>query len=160
MPNLKGKRLTNAQAALDAAGVQTVNAVDGTGQGRVVIDPDNWVVTSQNPAAGVAVSGSTVATLKVIKPSDGQGAQGVKAGVVPNVVCKDLQSAQDTLQAAGFYNLGSEDGTGEGRMQILDRDWVVIGQSAKAGSKPSGGTRIVLRAVKFGEPTGRSGCRS
>jgi hypothetical protein len=47
------------------------------------------------------------------------------------VVCKDLQTAQDTMQAAGFYNLGSADGTGQGRAQVADRNWVVIAQSAR-----------------------------
>ncbi|HEX5497002.1 MAG TPA: hypothetical protein VFX70_20765, partial [Mycobacteriales bacterium] len=72
----------------------------------------------------------------------------------------DLQAGQDALQAAGFINLGSRDGSGRGRMQIIDRNWVVTGQSARPGSRPGAGTRIVLTAVKFGEPTGKSGCQS
>ena len=84
----------------------------------------------------------------------------MSTGTLPNVVCKDLQAAQDTLQAAGFYNLGSEDGTGQGRAQLIDRNWVVVAQSARAGSAPSPTTRIVLTAVKYGEPTGNSGCPS
>ena len=52
------------------------------------------------------------------------------------------------------------DGGGQGRMQILDRDWVVIAQSVPAGSKPRLSQRIVLTSVKYGEPTGSSGCKS
>ena len=52
------------------------------------------------------------------------------------------------------------DGTGKGRLQILDRDWVVIAQSPAPGTKPDLLTRVVLTAVKYGEPTGRSGCAS
>ena len=64
------------------------------------------------------------------------------------------------LQAAGFYNLGSEDGTGQGRAQLIDRNWVVITQSVPAGRTRGPSTRIVLTAVKYGEPTGSSGCPS
>ena len=48
-------------------------------------------------------------------------------GTVPNVVGIDLQLAQDTLQAAGFYALRSHDATGQGRFQVLDRNWTVWG---------------------------------
>ena len=99
-------------------------------------------------------------TLTVVKPSDSSAGGTVEAGAVPNVVCKDLQAAQDTLQSAGFYNLGSRDGTGQGRSQLVDRNWVVIAQSVAAGSTPGPTARIVLTAVKYGEPTGTSGCPS
>ena len=83
---------------------------DGTGQGRVVLNPNNWIVQSQKPSAGTRVAAEQVITLVVVKPSDSSAGGGVRTGVIPDVVCKDLQTAQDTLQAAGFYNLGSEDG--------------------------------------------------
>ena len=79
---------------------------------------------------------------------------------MPNVTCMNLQDAQNTLQSAGFFNLASVDGLGQGRQQILDRDWLVTKQSAVAGSRPKLLTRIVLTAVKYGESTGDSGCRS
>jgi hypothetical protein len=99
-------------------------------------------------------------TLVVVKPSDSSAGGAVEAGAVPNVVCKDLQTAQDTLQKAGFYNLGSQDGSGQGRSQLIDRNWVVTKQSVPAGSRPDPATRVVLTAVKFGESTGSSGCPS
>ncbi len=76
------------------------------------------------------------------------------------MTCMNLQDAQNTLQSAGFFNLASMDGLGQGRQQILDRDWLVTKQSAAAGSRPKLLTRIVLTAVKYGESTGASGCRS
>jgi hypothetical protein len=84
----------------------------------------------------------------------------VTRGVVPNVTCMNLQDAQNSLQSAGFFNLASVDGLGQGRMQILDRDWVVTKQSVAAGTRPAALTRIVLTAVKYGESTGSSGCQS
>jgi PASTA domain len=163
VPKVVGRRLDAATAVLTAATFNTVTAVDGTGQDRVVVNPNNWVVTAQKPAAGTRVSRSQAITLTVVKPSDSSAGGTVNTGTVPNVVCKDLQASQDTLQAAGFYNLGSADGTGRGRAQLIDRNWVVIAQSAqsaRAGSAPSPTTRIVLTAVKYGEPTGSSGCPS
>jgi hypothetical protein len=71
----------------------------------------------------------------------------------------ELQAAQDKLQEAGFYLLASKDALGD-RHQILDRDWVVIGQSTAAGKLTLPLTKITLTVVKYGEPTGDSGCKS
>ena len=159
MPQLVGKRLSTAQSRLWALGVESVDALDASPEGRIPLMSTNWVVTEQSVPVGERIKATANVTLMVKKPSDGAGTQ-TAIGVVPDVVCMDLQAAQDSLQAAGFYNLGSEDGSGEGRMQILDRDWVVIAQSVDAGSTPSPLKRIVLASVKYGEPTGASGCRS
>ena len=158
VPDVVGRGLVDAVTVLSAAGFRRVVPVDGTGKGRLVLNPYNWVVGAQTPAAGTAVATSTRVTVKVRKPTDGAGFSAVTRGVVPDVVCQDLQSAQDHLQAGGFYNLRSEDATGQGRFQVLDRNWVVTAQSVAAGSRAATGTRIVLRAVRFGEPTGRPGC--
>ena len=69
-------------------------------------------------------------------------------GVVPKVVGMDHQLAQDTMQAAGFYTLSEEDATGQGRALLYDRNWVVIGQSPKAGTKASQDVSVVLRSKK------------
>lgn len=79
---------------------------------------------------------------------------------MPRVVCLDLQAAQDALRAAGFYVLTSSDAIGQGRQQLVDRNWVVVSQSEPAGSTPDPTTRIDLGVVKFGEPTGPTGCQS
>ena len=159
LPDVRGQRLSAAEAALNVAGFHRVKPVDDTGRDRVVIDPTNWVVDAQSPAAGVSVATKTTVTLKVRRPSD-RGSVPVTKGVVPNVSCMNLQDAQDMLQRADFFNLASVDGLGQGRHQILDRDWVVVRQSVRAGGHPSPSTRVVLTAVKYGEPTGDSGCAS
>ncbi len=160
VPKVVGQRLDAATSALSAVGLTKTVPTDGTGQGRVVLNPNNWIVQSQKPSAGTRVAAEQVITLVVVKPSDSSAGGGVRTGVIPDVVCKDLQTAQDTLQAAGFYNLGSEDGLGQGRAQLIDRNWVVIKQSVPAGSSPAASTRVVLTSVKFGESTGSSGCPS
>ena len=159
MPNVVGQRLSVAERMLASAGFRSVKPVDDTGRNRIVIDPRNWTVDSQTPAAGAAAAARTTITLRVRRPSDAP-IPSTTPGEVPNVTCMNLQDAQNTLQSAGFFNLASVDGLGEGRQQILDRDWLVTKQSAVAGSRPKLLTRIVLTAVKYGESTGASGCRS
>ncbi len=160
VPKVADLRLNEARDLLAARGYR-VREEDETGQKRPVVEPSNWVVVSQLPEAGTEAPGGTQVVLKVRKPTDASTSQAPPVkGTVPNVVCLDLQKAQDTLQAAGFYLLASQDATGQGRNQVVDRNWVVVSQSAPAGSTPDLKTKITLGAVKFGEPTGASGCRS
>ncbi|MGZ6880635.1 MAG: hypothetical protein ACXVGB_12165 [Mycobacteriaceae bacterium] len=69
---------------------------------------------------------------------------------MPNVVCKNLQVAQDTIQAAGVFYSRSTDATGAGRMQVLDRNWVVVGQTPAPGVLIGEGD-AVLSVVKLTE---------
>ena len=70
---------------------------------------------------------------------------------VPSVVGIDHQLAQDTMQAAGLYNLSEEDATGAGRMLVLDRNWVVVEQVPAAGTLVATDATITLRSKKKGE---------
>ena len=70
---------------------------------------------------------------------------------LPSVVGVNLQAAQDTLQAAGFYLISDRDATGQGRFQVFDRNWVVTRQKPEGGRKVSIDTLIVLYAKKYGE---------
>ncbi|MEV6716914.1 PASTA domain-containing protein [Lentzea sp. NPDC051208] len=160
VPKVVEMRLAEARDLLKQQGFEVAEE-DRTGQGRQILEGTNWVVVSQLPEAEAEAPSGTRVLLKVRKPTDTSAGQEPPAkGVVPNVVCLDLQKAQDTLQAAGFYLLGSEDATGRGRQQVADRNWVVVSQSAQAGSRPDVKVKITLGAVKFGEPTGGSGCKS
>lgn len=71
----------------------------------------------------------------------------------------DLQKAQDAMRSADFYVTAS-DATGQGRQQLVDRNWVVVSQSEPAGWLARADDPIVLGTVKFGEPTGAYGCPS
>lgn len=159
VPNVVGKRLSQARAILDGVGLSNIGTTDATGKGRVVIEPNNWIVQAQRPAAGGQILRSEKIALDVKKPTDGIGPATVTTGVMPDVVCMELQAAQDTLQEAGFYLLSSKDALGD-RHQILDRDWVVIGQSATPGKVALPLAKVTLTVVKYGEPTGDSGCKS
>jgi beta-lactam-binding protein with PASTA domain len=70
---------------------------------------------------------------------------------VPDVIGLDHQLAQDTMQAAGLYNLSEEDATGAGRLMVLDRNWVVVEQVPAAGTKVAEDATITLRSKKKGE---------
>jgi beta-lactam-binding protein with PASTA domain len=70
---------------------------------------------------------------------------------VPDVVGMDHQLAQDTMQAAGLYNLSEEDATGQGRLLLWDRNWTVVGQSPSAGAMVTEDQTIILSSKKDGE---------
>jgi hypothetical protein len=71
--------------------------------------------------------------------------------VVPDVSGMNHQQAQDTMQAAGLYNLREVDGKGLGRVLVVDKNWVQTGQSPAAGTKVDPDTVITLTAVKNDE---------
>ena len=71
---------------------------------------------------------------------------------MPNVVCMNLQDAQDEIQDHGVILSRSVDATGKGRHQVLDRNWVVVGQSPAAGAA-IGELDAELSVVKYGETT-------
>ena len=76
-----------------------------------------------------------------------------KSGVVPDVQCMDLQLAEDKARAAGYIHPRSEDASGRGRHSIIDRDWTVTGQAPAPGGSYRKSTKVVLKAVKDGEPS-------
>lgn len=71
--------------------------------------------------------------------------------VVPDVVGMNHQYAQDEMQAAGIYSLDERDATGQGRMMLWDRNWVVVSQDPPAGTEVTEDTTITLSAKKEGE---------
>ena len=71
--------------------------------------------------------------------------------IMPDVVCMNLQAAQNKIQENGVFYSDSFDATGEGRMQINDSNWIVVSQTPSAGSPITEGSAN-LGAVKEGEP--------
>jgi hypothetical protein len=155
VPSVVGHRLTNALQELLGDGFADVLPVDAAGQ-KIPVNPENWIVEAQDPAAGVVSSLTTRVRLTVSKPEETPDTGG---GGVPDVVCSGLPDATTALTQAG-YTVATRDGTGRGRLVLVDSNWLVIAQSAQAGSHPSRGAQITVTIVKFGEPTGASGCHS
>ncbi|MBP1160234.1 PASTA domain-containing protein [Rhodococcus sp. PvR099] len=86
----------------------------------------------------------------VAPPAAAAAAAAPVVAVMPPVVCMNLQAAQDAIQAAGVFFSRSQDDSGKGRAQVLDRNWVVVGQTPPAGSTVTEG-EAVLSVVKEGE---------
>ncbi|WP_324333918.1 PASTA domain-containing protein [Baekduia sp.] len=78
-------------------------------------------------------------------------ASAAKVKRVPNEVGRNHQAAQDDLQAHGFYNLREQDCSGRGRMLLFDRNWKVVRQSPRAGSRVSTSRTITLCSVKYSD---------
>ncbi len=72
--------------------------------------------------------------------------------LMPDVICMNLQDAQDEIQDHGVFFSGSVDATGQGRHQVIDSNWVVVDQSPAPGS-PIGEGDAELSVVKYGETT-------
>ncbi|NNN35371.1 PASTA domain-containing protein [Streptomyces sp. S3(2020)] len=73
-----------------------------------------------------------------------------ETAALPDLVGLDLQAAQDEAQAAGFYALDDQDASGQGRLQVYDRNWTVCSQEPEAGTHPTD-TPVTLYAVKDDE---------
>lgn len=74
------------------------------------------------------------------------------AALMPDVVCMNLQDAQDHIQSeTGVFLSLSEDASGAGRSQMIDSNWIVVAQRPSPGT-PIGEGDAVLSAVKLDEP--------
>ncbi|HEV7934208.1 MAG TPA: PASTA domain-containing protein [Actinomadura sp.] len=126
-----------------AAGIVMVSAVGcgGATAGQAPAPVATVTVTSPAPNTSAAAPSSEPSSMPA-KP------QMVR---VPNVVGKNHQLAQDLMQAQGLYNLREKDATGANRMLIIDRNWVVVSQSPKAGKRVSVETVVTLASKKIGE---------
>jgi hypothetical protein len=71
---------------------------------------------------------------------------------MPDVLCLDLQTAQDRAQDAGIPTSSSRDASGRERKQVWDRNWVVVEQTPAPGTA-AGGAEVVLSVVKDDEPS-------
>lgn len=72
--------------------------------------------------------------------------------LMPNVICMNLQEAQNEIQDHGVFYSRSQDLSGENRSQIIDSNWIVLEQTPAPGTKIGEGD-AVLGVVKIGEPT-------
>ncbi|MFI2761386.1 hypothetical protein ACH5A3_21330 [Streptomyces echinatus] len=128
-----------------AGGIIVLGAI-----GNAVNGDKNKASAAPTPSSTVASTAATPTPANADNKADASPAKDEKK-TVPNFVGMGLQSAQDTAQAAGFYNLTSHDSSGRARMQILDRDWKVCSQNVAAGSSKATTTRLDFGAVKLDE---------
>jgi hypothetical protein len=74
-----------------------------------------------------------------------------KRRVIPDVVCMDLQLAQDKAQAAGIYRVSVQDASGHRRRQADDQNWVVVSQTPAPGSRPRR-PQLTVQVRAYGDP--------
>lgn len=156
VPDVVCMDLQLAQDKAEAAGFNRLASEDASGQHRRPFYDRNWVVVSQAPPAGSRPSPPARLVFRVLAYGDRDAPpvpNRARPGRMPNVMCFDLQEAQDTLQSAGFNTMASRDATGRGRRQFFDRDWTVTGQTPASGGTYRKNTRVTLRVVKDGEPS-------
>lgn len=111
------------------------------------------VVGEEEKAPAVDVSGEAQeekASKEPRKAVDEAGEQQPEDGELPGMVGENLQFAQDSAQAAGFYVLDDQDASGLGRFQVMDRNWTVCSQEPGPGTYPVD-TKVTFYAVKTGE---------
>ncbi|WP_242548930.1 hypothetical protein [Streptomyces albidoflavus] len=147
-----GKGAGIALAAFVGLGV--LGAVVGEEEKAPVAGPE--AVASPSPeeeAPAVDVSGEAQeekASKEPRKAVDEDGEQQPEDGELPGMVGENLQFAQDSAQAAGFYVLDDQDASGLGRFQVMDRNWTVCSQEPGPGTYPVD-TKVTFYAVKTGE---------
>lgn len=70
---------------------------------------------------------------------------------MPDYTGMNLQTAQDTAQADGFWNLTSEDAWDEGRAQVWDRNWYVCSHAPAPGDPADPDELIIFVTAKNDE---------
>ncbi|UYP18754.1 PASTA domain-containing protein [Rhodococcus sp. Z13] len=158
-------------AAAIAAVLVIVGIVGDIADGLDSPSDDNATTTSQTtiyaeappsqstwPATSPATTARTTAPVSVAPatttPANAATTSAApRLAVMPDVVCMDLQEAQDAIQAAGVFYSRSVDATGRGRAQVWDRNWIVVDQSPPPGTVIGEGD-AVLSVVKDDEFSG------
>ncbi|WP_432053578.1 hypothetical protein [Streptomyces sp. bgisy022] len=159
-------RIRTVAVVLAATALLTLTACEGTDSGAAgsatsdTVGRDAGDTPESDPRTDSG-NASDTGTEKGEPDKDGsetEAADGTDAGAdaapttaqLPDFTGQDLQAAQDAAQAAGFYALDDQDASGQNRLQVLDRNWVVCSQDPAAGTHPTD-TMVTLFAVKDGE---------
>ncbi|WP_240960122.1 hypothetical protein [Rhodococcus sp. HNM0563] len=145
-------------AVVVAAFFVLIGIVSDISDGLDAPSEDGAVTTPQSSARATASAPLTVpmsteaaTTARTVAPASTVAATAkpvsAPTAIMPNVMCMDLQAAQDAIQAAGVFYSRSIDATGEGRAQVWDRSWIVIEQVPVSGAVV-GEADAVLSVVK------------
>ena len=77
--------------------------------------------------------------------------------VMVDVLCMNLQDAQNLVQDQGVFLSRSKDASGQDRNQIYDRNWIVVGQNIPVGAA-IGENEVVLSVLRDDEINQNSFC--
>lgn len=109
--------------------------------------------TTAAPAATAAPQTTAAASTESTTELNIAGGNDPEDSLMPDVICMNLQEAQDEIQDHGVFFSRSVDASGQDRMQIMDSNWIVVDQTPAPGTKIGEGD-AVLSVVKIGESTG------
>lgn len=106
-------------------------------------------------SGGTGSAPSTVTVTQTERPSPAEANTAQAATwTMPNLTGKTLQRAQDDLQALTgnpMFVSTSEDLTGQGRQQIMDRNWQVCSSTPPPGATFTSQTNVVFGVVRDSE---------
>ncbi|MFF7870498.1 hypothetical protein ACFZCT_29065 [Streptomyces qaidamensis] len=141
-------RIRHTIGTLTAAALLTLTACEGTDT-TSSNKPDTTAQDSSDQTKQDPTPADSAETDTDTSDTDAD-AGAAESAELPNVVGQDLQAAQDAAQAAGFYVLDDQDASGQKRLQVMDRNWIVCSQEPAPGTHPTD-IKVVLFAVKDGE---------
>lgn len=153
---VRGSRRARALGAL-GAGLAMTAVLTGCGSGDSSSAAPTTDAATTSAVAAPARSSENPAPIPAVTPASAAPAASSAPAVptqvpMPNVMCMNLQAAQDLIQEQGVFFSRSADATGQGRRQVVDANWVVVGQTPAAGALIGEG-EAVLSVVKIGEPS-------
>jgi len=98
---------------------------------------DPWYSFSDECSPGTVTASNPQEPATPESASTSQADDATEPGLVmPNLICVDLQKAQDDLQAlTGKFFIDSYDSSGRNRFQINDSNWTVTEQTPDPGSE-------------------------
>lgn len=102
---------------------------------------------SRRSVKGVAVLGALAAGAVALAPAAAEE----ETWTMPNLIGTDLQGAQDAIQSltdGAVWFSSSTDLTGQGRLQIIDRNWTVCSSTPPPGATFTTSTRIDFGVVR------------
>ena len=114
---------------------------------QTVVAPPAETVTQTVQATVTMPASETPA--ETVEPSPSAVARPAAKITVPDAVGMNYQDAQDLWRAAGLHVAPANDATGAHRVPVLDRNWVVLAQDLKAGSKVPADSFITATIKKY-----------
>ena len=136
--------ISNADAPSSASG-RDISITDEP----IVIDADGDVVDPEGGNDGAALPSEAAGA----DEDDDDAGTNLLGGddpedkLMPDLICRGLQAAQDEIQDRGVFGSKSQDATSQGRRQLWDRNWVVVAQDPEPGEK-IGEFEAILYVVK------------
>jgi hypothetical protein len=79
--------------------------------------------------------------------TEGPTSTNVPDVIMVDVLCMNLQDAQNLIQDQGVFLSRSRDASGKNRNQIYDRNWIVVGQNIPVGVA-IGENEVVLSVLR------------